>query len=247
LQATKEDFDALSHIEDRSLRVYAAMIRSLDRNVGKLLATLKEQGLEDDTLVIFTSDNGAPHYIGLSDLNKPYRGWKATFFEGGIRVPYLMRYPKKIAPGTTCDEAVSHFDIFSTAAAVAGVALPKDRAIDGVNLMTFLTGENQKKPHDHLFWRSGKYSALQSEGWKLQVAQNPSKRWLFDLKNDPTEQHNLVDSQPEVTARLLVRLQEMDAAQVRPLWPSLLEAPVTIDKHLRQLQAPSDEFVYWSN
>ncbi|MCE2681288.1 MAG: sulfatase-like hydrolase/transferase [Burkholderiales bacterium] len=247
LQATKEDFEALSHIEDRSLRVYAAMIRSLDRNVGKVLSTLKEQGLDDNTLVIFTSDNGAPHYIGLSDLNKPYRGWKATFFEGGIRVPYLMRYPKKIASGSTYTEAVSHFDFFATAAAAAGVDIPKDRVIDGVDLIPFLSGSKEKKPHEALFWRSGKYKTVQAGQWKLQVAEHPAKRWLFDLKNDPTEQNNLIETRADMAAKLWGQLQAFDAAQRPPLWPSLLEAPVSIDKDLRQLQNPADEFVYWSN
>ena len=247
LQATKEDFEALSHIKDHSLRVYAAMIRSLDRNVGKVLSALKEQGLDDNTLVIFTSDNGAPSYIGVSDLNKPYRGWKATFFEGGIRVPYLMRYPKKIPAGTVYGESVGHFDFFTTAAAAAGVEVPKDRVIDGVNLLPFLNASSNKKPHEQLFWRSGGYKTLQSGQWKLQVAQHPKKSWLFDLKNDPTEQHNLVDEQPEMVKLLSQKLQALEDEQRRPLWPSLLEAPVSIDKHLRQPQALTDEFVYWSN
>ncbi|NDE24236.1 MAG: sulfatase, partial [Betaproteobacteria bacterium] len=91
LQATKEDYEALSHIEDHTLRVYAAMVRNLDRNIGRVLQSLKDKGLDDNTLVIFTSDNGGAHYVGLDGLNKPYRGWKATFFEGGIRVPLFMK------------------------------------------------------------------------------------------------------------------------------------------------------------
>ena len=76
------------------------MIRALDRGVGRVMAALKAQGLDQNTLVIFTSDNGGAHYIGLPDINRPYRGWKATFFEGGVKVPFFMRWPAKIAPGT---------------------------------------------------------------------------------------------------------------------------------------------------
>jgi arylsulfatase A-like enzyme len=94
LQSTREDYDALPHIADHATRVYAAMIRSLDRNIGRVLQHLKDQGLDDNTLIIFTSDNGGAHYIGVPDINKPFRGWKATFYEGGIRVPFFMKWPQ---------------------------------------------------------------------------------------------------------------------------------------------------------
>ena len=95
LQALKSDYDALAGIKDHRLRVYGGMIRALDRNVGLVLDALKAQGLEENTLVIFTSDNGGANYIGLPDINKPFRGWKATFFEGGIHVPFFMKWPAK--------------------------------------------------------------------------------------------------------------------------------------------------------
>jgi arylsulfatase A-like enzyme len=139
LQAARSDYDALAQIGDPRLRVYAAMIRALDRGVGRLLDTLDALRLAEDTLVIFTSDNGGAHYIGLPDLNRPWRGWKATFFEGGIRVPYFMRWPGTLPAGRTYREPVSHFDIFATAAAAAGAAIPTDRVIDGVNLIPFVT------------------------------------------------------------------------------------------------------------
>jgi arylsulfatase A-like enzyme len=120
LQATKEDYAALSHIEDHTLRVYAAMVRNLDRNIGRVLQTLKDKGLDDNTLVIFTSDNGGAHYVGLDGLNKPYRGWKATFFEGGIRVPMFMKWPAGIPKGVKPQMVVNHMDIFSTVAAATG-------------------------------------------------------------------------------------------------------------------------------
>ena len=96
LQALKSDYDALAAIKDHRLRVYAGMIRALDRNVGLVLDALKAQGLDENTLVIFTSDNGGANYIGLPRSNKPFRGWKATFFEGGIRVPFFMKWPAKL-------------------------------------------------------------------------------------------------------------------------------------------------------
>ncbi|NQU66001.1 MAG: sulfatase-like hydrolase/transferase, partial [SAR324 cluster bacterium] len=103
LQAKKEDYDALSHIKDHRLRVYAAMIRAVDRSVGRVMAALKENGIDENTLVIFTSDNGGAGYLGLPDINKPYRGWKITLFEGGTHVPFFARWPGQIQKGLRYD------------------------------------------------------------------------------------------------------------------------------------------------
>lgn len=247
LQATREDYDALPQIKDHARRVYAAMIRNLDRNIGRVLAELKAQGLDQNTLVIFTSDNGGAHYIGLDDLNKPYRGWKATFFEGGTRVPFFMQLPGVIAPGSQFTAPVSHFDIFATSAALAGVQPPADRVIDGVNLIPFARGEQGGRPHEQMFWRSGAYQVARSGDWKLQVNQTQDKLWLFNLQDDPTEQHNLVDAEPARVKELLAQLAEFNSQQKAPLWPSLVEAPILIDKPLNRPQTADDEFIYWSN
>ncbi|MDX5493037.1 MAG: sulfatase-like hydrolase/transferase, partial [Alphaproteobacteria bacterium] len=159
LQATQEDYDALSHIEDHTLRVYGAMIRALDRGVGEVLDALKQNGLEENTLVIFTSDNGGAHYIGLPEINQPYRGWKATFFGGGIRVPLFMKWPAKIEAGQEYRHPVHHFDIYATAAAAAGTELPSDRVVDGRNLLAVLE-DKETSLHDTLFWRSGHYQTV---------------------------------------------------------------------------------------
>ena len=247
LQATREDYDALPQIKDHTRRVYAAMIRNLDRNIGRVLAELKAQGLDQNTLVIFTSDNGGAHYIGLDDLNKPYRGWKATFFEGGTRVPFFMQLPGVIAPGSQFTAPVSHFDIFATSAALAGVQPPADRVIDGVNLIPFARGEQGGRPHEQMFWRSGAYQVARSGDWKLQVNETQDKVWLFNLQDDPTEQHNLVDAEPTRVKELLAQLAEFNSQQKAPLWPSLVEAPILIDKPLNRPQTADDEFIYWSN
>ena len=247
LQATREDYDALPQIKDHTRRVYAAMIRNLDRNIGRVLAELKAQGLDQNTLVIFTSDNGGAHYIGLDDLNKPYRGWKATFFEGGTRVPFFMQLPGEIAPGSQFTAPVSHFDIFATSAALAGVQPPADRVIDGVNLIPFARGEQGGRPHEQMFWRSGAYQVARSGDWKLQVNETQDKVWLFNLQDDPTEQHNLVDAEPARVKELLAQLAEFNSQQKAPLWPSLVEAPILIDKPLNRPQTIDDEFIYWSN
>jgi len=133
LQALRSDYDALPQIKDHRLRVYAAMVRALDRAVGQVLEALKANGLEENTLLFFTSDNGGANYIGLPDINRPYRGWKMTFFEGGVHSPFFVKWPAQLAAGTTFAAPVAHIDIFATAAAAAGAPLPSDRKIDGVN------------------------------------------------------------------------------------------------------------------
>jgi arylsulfatase A-like enzyme len=247
LQATKEDYDALPQIGDHTLRVYAAMIRSLDRNVGRVLDALKANGLDDNTLVVFTSDNGGAHYIGLPDINRPYRGWKATFFEGGVRVPFFMRWPGTVPAATKLAAPVSHFDIFATALAAAGVPLPTDRKIDGVDLLPYVTGQKTGQPHDALFWRSGPYLAVRSGNWKLQVTERPAQDWLFDLASDPTEKSNVAAANPQKVAELKQLLEQFQREQAKPLWASLIEVPVGIDKTMKQPLVAGDDVVYWPN
>lgn len=247
LQALKSDYDALSGIENHTLRVYGAMIKSLDRGVGTVLKAVKDAGLEENTIIIFTSDNGGAHYIGLSDINKPFRGWKATFFEGGIRVPMLIKWPARIAPGTTFAGAAGHVDIFATAASAAGATLPQDRPLDGVNLVPFITGEVAGTPHETMYWRSGRYRVLLAGDWKLQVSANPDREWLFKLKDDPTERKNLAESDPAKRAQMRAILDRLDAEQAAPIWPSLIEGFIPIDRPLGQPETAGEEYIYWSN
>src|SRR6185369_14892898 len=164
--------------------------------VGQVLDALRANGLEDNTLVVFTSDNGGAHYIGLPEINKPYRGWKMTFFEGGIHTPFFARWPAAVPPGTTFASPVAHVDIFATAAAAAGAPLPADRPYDGVDLLPYVRGAAAGNPHAAVFWRSGGYRTVLADGWKLQVADRPDRTWLFHLTEDPTERRDLSAEQP---------------------------------------------------
>ena len=247
LQALQSDYDALSSIKDHRERVYAAMIRALDRGVSRLMDELKAQGLDENTLVIFTSDNGGANYIGLPEINRPYRGWKLTFFEGGVRVPYLMRWPARIAPGTKMAAPVSHFDIFATSAAAAGARLPQDRAIDGVDLMPYINEQVQGRPHEALFWRSGGYRMVRAGDWKLQVLDRPNRIWLYDLSVDPTERHDLSTQRPDIVAALRAQLAAHDREQAPPAWPALIEAPIGVDKTGSEPIRRNDTYVTWSN
>ena len=249
LQALKDDYDALGHIDEHRLRVYAAMVRSLDRSVGRVLGALRDNGLEENTLVFFTSDNGGPAYIGLPRINEPFRGWKISYFEGGIHVPFFLKWPARLAGGQTFEPPVHGFDIFATAAAAAGVEPPSDRTIDGVDLVPYAAGEAEGVPHDTLFWRTGGYQVVLADGYKLQVSDPPAsgQEWLFHLPTDPTEQQNLADDEPDRVAALRDLLAKHNAEQAPPLWPSAVRTPTNIDKTLLDPDAADDEFVYWFN
>ena len=247
LQATRADYDALSGIQDHELRVYAAMIRALDRGVGQVLAALRANGLEENTLVLFTSDNGGADYIGLPDVNRPFRGWKMTFFEGGVHTPFFARWPAKLPRGARVDAPIGHVDIYATAAAAAGAPLPSDRVIDGIDLVKLARGEPDARSHETLYWRSGHYRSLLAGDWKLQVSERPKQIWLFDLRADPTERKNLAELRPDKVTELGSLLAQQDAQMVAPLWPALIEGPISIDHSLADPARYDGEYVYWAN
>ena len=250
LQASKEDYEALSHIELHRERVYAAMIRSLDRGVGRVMQALKTNGIDENTLVMFTSDNGGAGYIGLPDVNEPYRGWKITLFEGGIRVPFLARWPARLPAGETFDAPVHHFDMYATAAAAAGADLPTDRVMDGVDLTAYITGiDTSQAPHEYLFFRSGAAQAVRDGRRKLMVSApegQPRKEWLFDLSAEG-EWRDLLTEQPDIAARLREALAGHNQEQEPSRWPWVMTNAYNVDRDLSEEDQPDDEFAYWSN
>ena len=247
LQAAKADYDALSHIKDHRKRVYAAMIRSIDRSVEKVTQALRDNGLEENTIVIFTSDNGGAGNIGLPDINKPYRGWKTSLFEGGTHVPYFIKWPKQIPAGIVNHMPISQMDIYGTAAAAASAEIPQDRKIDGVDLLPYIKGDVEGQPHEYLAWRTGQYQALRTKDWKIQVDGVRNKNWLYHLAEDPTEQNNIEDANPEKLAELKQLLAAHNAEQKPSMWKSQLKVPVSIDKSYDKEQSPDDEYVWWNN
>jgi len=247
LQALRADYEALSHIELHRERVYAAMIRSLDRGVGRVLEALERNGLADNTLVMFTSDNGGANYIGLPDVNRPFRGWKISLFEGGIHVPFSARWPARIPAGSELAAPVHHFDLYATAASAAGAELPGDRKVDGVDLLPFVLGEAEGVPHRELFWSSGTSQSALVDGWKLNLSDPPGREWLFDMSVDPTEQRDLSKERPDKLAELKRALARHNEEQPPPAWPAMVSMAISIDKDLTQPDEPDDEYIYWSN
>jgi len=246
LQSEKADYEALSHIEDHTERTYAGMLRGLDRGIGQVLEALETHGVKENTIVIFTSDNGGAGYVGLPDLNHPYRGWKITFFEGGIHTPYFIRWPEVIPPESQYESAVAHVDIFSTVLSAAGIDLPDDRIIDGVDVLDYAIAKPRplKRP---LYWRSGGYKVVQLEGWKLQYQAQNGKTWLFNLNEDPTEQVELSATYPEKLIAMRSVLDELDGQMVEPLWPALVETPISIDYTVDKRPKTDHETILWNN
>jgi len=248
LQAIKEDYEAVGDIKPHRLRVYSAMLRAIDRSVGRIEQKLEELGLDENTMIVFTSDNGGAGYLGLPEVNAPYRGWKITLFEGGIRAPLFIKWPKKIKPGTKIDTPVAHIDVMPTLAAAADAPLPKGVAIDGLDLLPLAEGTGGiSRPNDAIFWQSGYYQVVRAGDWKLQVNGRLDKQWLFDLAKDPTEQINLVEERPDKLAELQSILADHHANRTPPLYQSATDSPIMIDKTLADRFEEGDEYIYWPN
>jgi len=251
LQATKADFDAVNKMvgEDAThrLKVYGGMLRSLDRSVGRVMDKLEEEGLADNTIIVFSSDNGGAGYIGLEGVNAPYRGWKLTMFEGGIKAPMFMKWPARIEAGTTIDTPVAHIDLMPTLAAAAGAKLP-DVKIDGRNMLSLIASDGEfTREDDALYWQSGYLQVVRAGDWKLQYEGRRDKSWLFNLADDPTEQNNLAEAQPEKLAALKALLEKHQAGRMPSLYPYSMENPVQIDKTLADEPSADDEVAWWPN
>lgn len=217
MQPQAADLKRVSFIEDKVRREFAAMTVSLDDGVGNVMKALEANGLADDTLVIFLTDHGGDPVYGGS--NAPYRGDKATLFEGGLRVPCIMRWPGKLEAGSRNDALCSSLDLFPTFCDLAGVSLDDDR-LDGRALAPVLF-EGDRWLDRTLFWELGAHqeldrkpwSAMRSGDWKYLETPNDGE-FLFDLSSDPYERRNLMESEPERFQSLKAKRDEM-AARMR--------------------------------
>lgn len=227
LQAIEKYTSRFQHIPDPKRRTYAAMLSAMDAAIGLLLTKLEQTGKLQNTLLVFTNDNGGPTTRNAinGSLNTPLRGSKCETFEGGIRVPMLMQWPGVIRAGTIYSKPAITFDISATALAAAGA---NSEGVDGVDLVPFITGKTQDSPHEVLFWRSrtmsNNYGARYGE-WKYVHStegdaspgpkQAPARDMLFNLANDIGEEHDLSAEEPGKLAELKMRYErwsnEVDA------------------------------------
>ena len=226
LQALKSDYDKLTHIDNHIERVYAAMIMSLDRSVGRIVESLEANGLSDNTWIIFTSDNGGANYIGLRYINSPYRGWKLTLFEGGIKVP-LIFWKDGIAPQEVAQRAM-HIDIMPTIHGLINEEL--NHSVDGIDLFADEYDLNQRP----IFWKTGHNKVVIKDNWKLQVEEYSQKQWLFNLADDPTEQLELSNQHPEKVYELMALINQHSEGAKNFIYKPPLLANVDVDRNLKE-------------
>jgi arylsulfatase A-like enzyme len=222
MQAPRRYVERFAHVANPDQRVYFAMIAALDDAVGDILRALDANGLADDTIVAFLSDNGAASYTGIID-NAPLKGGKLTNFEGGLNVPFVMRWPGHVPAQTTYERPVSTLDVFMTIAQATGIALPTDRPYDGVDLLPYVRGVTQTDPHDALFWRAHGHRAVRVGRYKLISDIRTGSRVLYDLEADPYEKNDLLAANPGVADELEQRLRAWESLLVPPLWPNVME------------------------
>lgn len=218
LQGDASYMERYADIPDIQRRIFAAMLGQLDDGVGRLLDVLEEEGISDNTLVVFLSDNGGPTRE-LTSSNFPLRGEKGSLFEGGVRVPFLMQFPGKIEAGTVYDEPILSLDLFPTSLQLAGLKPPMNT--DGVDLLPYLSGESIGAPHESIFWRVGNKGALRKGDWKL--VRNPRRGepgpWqLYNLADDIGETNDLADSEESILKDLTRTWEDYDDEMIEPVF-----------------------------
>jgi arylsulfatase A-like enzyme len=220
LQVTEKQLDRVKAIEDETRRRYAGLVVGMDDAVGEVLAALRASGQDESTLVFFMSDNGGPTSVTHSD-NSPLRGAKGQTYEGGVRVPYVVSWPGHIPEGKDFDSPVFSLDVFATAAAIAGVRDSDKPALDGVNILPWLSGEAVPPPDRLLFWRAsgGDQFAVREGKWKL-VGTKADGVQLFDLETDLGEAKDLAAAQPQVFERLKAAYDAWNKDNIAPIFKS---------------------------
>ena len=217
LQTTERYWNRMAGVSNPRRRMLAAMAAAMDDATGAVLQRLREYGLEQDTLVFFLSDNGSPLSRGAGS-NGIFNGSKFTYYEGGVRVPFLAKWPGKIPAGKVYRHPVISRDILPTALAAASAPKPAGVDLDGVDLLPFLNGGKTQAPHDLLFWRAGRGRAAVTGRWKL-VECDPGHSKLYDISADPGETKDVSAQFPAVYQELRQAWSEWNSKMIAPRWP----------------------------
>ena len=213
LQAPPEYIEPYAGIDNELRRTYAAMVSSMDAGVGKILTTLEDEGIADNTIVVWASDNGGGRIVGASNL--PFRGSKGNAFEGGIRVPATIRWPGVLAEGQRFDQMITAQDWFQTLASAVGVEPRNTKAFDGIDMWPALKDRKRIDRPDTIIGAQGNYAVFR-EGWKLvefsRRGTSQAATYLYRIADDPHEERDLIDVKPELAAELTEALRAMPRA-----------------------------------
>ena len=215
MDATPEDLTQFPKLEGKR-KIVAAMTLALDRACGKIIAKLDELGLSENTIVVFTNDNGGPTDKNASS-NYPLSGTKSNHLEGGIRVPFLMKWPGKIQAKSTYNYPISTLDLLPTFVAATGSQAPIPQDIDGVNLWPYIDGVNKDKPHKQLFWKKQARAALREGDWKLiRYPDRPAE--LYNIAKDEREMNDQAAAYPDRVKDMYKSIFEWESTLERPRW-----------------------------
>jgi arylsulfatase A-like enzyme len=208
----------LSQVDDRipaNRRKYAADLTQMDDVIGRVMAKLRERGLEENSLVFFFSDNGG---AGGATSNGVLRGTKWTLWDGGIHVPFIAQWKGRIPAGKVLDAPVIQVDLLPTAIAAAGGEIKPEWKLDGVNLLPYLEGKTTQPPHEALYWRFGIQYAVRQGDWKLVKPSINDTPHLFNLIKDPGENNDLAASEPERAKKLQALWDAWNKNNEEPRW-----------------------------
>ena len=228
LQTTEKYLNRFPQVTDPKRRTFCAMLSAMDDAIGEVLAKVHATKADNDTLVIFISDNGGPTTVTTSG-NGVLHGGKGNLWEGGIREPFVLRWPGRIPAGQIDDRPVISLDILPTALAAAGVTATAEWKLDGVNILPFVAGKNPGLPHDTLYWRYGPQLAIRRGDWKLVKAGGGAPRdlkgaasvdgaALYNLRKDISETENVAAANPDRVRELSAAWQQWNAGLVPPAW-----------------------------
>ena len=194
MHATEKYLSRFPDIEDKKRKTYAAMVSAVDDGVGNVLRTLKDNGIEENTLIVFLSDNGGAH--NNASQNTPLRGTKGSVYEGGLRVPFAMQWKGVIHANTSYEESVSSLDIMASIVDILDIKTNPKKPLDGVNIIPYLTGKKKGAPHEYLFWRKWEQNAMAAinADYKLLKVKKNAETEFYNLKKDVSEKENIKGS-----------------------------------------------------
>jgi arylsulfatase A-like enzyme len=223
LQATQKYLDRFAHIEQWGRKNYAAMVSAVDDGVGQILQALSDVGVDDNTLLFFLSDNGGAS--NNSSDNGVLRNHKGSLFEGGLRVPFALRWKGSIPAGTVYTHPIISLDIMATMTALAGAEIAPERPLDGVNLLPFITDKDKGAPHDYLFWRKFDRQGVAVRSGDIKLVDDRKLPELgyavFNVVEDVSEKENLAEINPDKTEELLEKHAAWKAQLKPTAFPTL--------------------------